>query len=179
MKKFMLTAMAGMAIVGASGAFAADGTITITGQVVDASCDVSVNGNVGDATVVLPSVSKIALANAGDVSGSTPVSLSLSGCPAAGSVRAYFEAQNVDQATGNLKNNASGTPATNVQVQVTDSSGAEIDLRDNTNNNFVDFTDDGDGNGTANLDYAVQYVATGAATAGAIDTALVYSLDYQ
>ncbi|MFI8482757.1 fimbrial protein [Pseudomonas sp. NPDC078700] len=178
MKNFMLSGLAGIAIFGAAGAFASDGTITISGQVVDTSCDISINGGSGDTTVVLPSVSKTNLANAGDVAGSTSVSLSLTGCPATGSVRAYFEAQNVDQATGYLQNNAVDTPATNVQVQVTDTSGAAIDLRNNSNNNFVAFTDDA-GDGTADLNYAVQYVATGASTAGQVETALVYSLDYQ
>ncbi|WP_339511789.1 fimbrial protein [Pseudomonas sp. RL_15y_Pfl2_60] len=179
--KTLSAAFLGLASVGllsASGAYAADGTITITGQVVDSSCDIAVNGATGDATVVLPSVSKTTLANPGDTAGATSVSMSLTGCPATGSVRAYFEALNVDQATGYLTNTAAATPAENVQVQVTDASGTGIDLRTNDNNNFVDFTDDA-GVGTANLEYGVQYVATDAATAGQVETQLVYSLDYQ
>ena len=66
----------------------------------------------------------------------------------------------------------------NVQVQVTDPSGAGIDLRTNTNNNFVSFIDNA-GTGSADLQYGVQYVATGASTAGQVETQLTYSLDYQ
>lgn len=183
--KTLSAAFLGLASVGllsASGAHAADGTITITGQVVDSSCAIAVNGGTGDATVVLPSVSKTTLANPDDVAGSTAVNMTLSGCPATGSVRAYFEALNVDQSTGHLINTASATPAENVQVQVTNASGSAIDLRtnDNSTNSFVAFTDDGAGVGTANLQYGVQYIATGgAATAGQVETQLVYSLDYQ
>lgn len=153
-------------------------TITITGQVVDAACDISVNGATGDSTVVLPSVGKNSLVNPGDTAGSTAVSMSLSGCPDTGGVRAYFEALNVDQSTGHLLN-TSATPADNVQVQVTNAVGTGIDLRTNTDNDFVNFTDDGAGAGTADLQYGVQYVATGAATAGQVETQLTYSLDYQ
>ncbi|ARU88552.1 fimbrial protein [Pseudomonas sp. M30-35] len=168
----------GVGLLSTTGAYAADGTITITGEVVDSSCDVAVNGATGDATVVLPSVSKTALANPGDTAGATSVNLSLSGCPATGSVRAYFEALNVDQGTGYLINTASVTPAEGVQVQVTDANGTGIDLITNTNNQYVAFTDTA-GVGTADLQYGVQYVATGTATAGQVETQLVYSLDYQ
>lgn len=161
----------------ASGAYASDGTITITGQVTDSSCNIAVNGATGDATIVLPTVSTTVLANDGDTAGATAVSMSLTGCPSGQGVRAYFESTNVDQATGYLKNTATGTPAENVQVQVTDTSGNDIDLRSNatTNNNYVATETDG----SANLEYGVQYIATGASTAGPVETALVYSLDYQ
>lgn len=178
MKKVIFAAVSGFALMGAQSASAADGTITITGQVIDAGCDISVNGATGDSTVVLPAVSKNILANPGDTAGNTAVNLSLSNCPATGGVRAYFEALNVDQATGHLLNTAA-TPADNVQVQVTDAAGTGIDLRTNTTNDFVNFTDDGGGVGTADLQYGVQYVATGASTAGQVETQLTYSLEYQ
>lgn len=178
MKKVIFAAVSGLALLGAQSATAADGTITISGQVIDAGCDISVNGGTGDSTVVLPSVSKNTLANPGDTAGNTTVSLSLSGCPDTGGVRAYFEALNVDQSTGHLLNTAA-TPADNVEVQVTDAAGTGIDLRTNTTNNFVNFIDGGAGTGTADLQYGVQYVATGAATAGQVETQLTYSLEYQ
>lgn len=160
----------------ASGAYASDGTITITGQVTDSSCNIAVNGATGDATIVLPTVSTTVLASDGDTAGSTSMNMALTGCPTAagGLVRAYFESANVDVGTGNLKNTATGTPATNVQVQVTNATGAVIDLATNDNNTSVDMS-----TGDANLQYFVQYYATGASTAGPVETALVYSLDYQ
>lgn len=177
MKKIVFAAMSSVALLGAQGAFASDGTITITGLVTDSVCDISVNGGTSDSTIVLPTVSKSVLAAPGNVAGNTAVNMALSNCPTTGGVRAYFEALNVDQATGYLKN-TSATPASNVQVQVTDPSGTGIDLRTNTNNSFVSFIDNA-GVGSANLQYGVQYVATGASTAGQVETQLTYSLDYQ
>ncbi|MGL6152963.1 MAG: fimbrial protein [Aeromonas sobria] len=178
MKKVIFFAVSGLALMGAQYATAADGTITISGQIVDVGCDISVNGGNSDSTVVLPTVSKNALANPGDIAGSTAVNISLNSCPESGGVRAYFEALNVDQSTGHLLNTAAGTPAGNVQVKVTDAAGTGIDLRTNTTNNFVNFIDGGSGTGTAELQYGVQYVSTGTATAGRVETQLTYSLEY-
>ncbi|MFP2237272.1 fimbrial protein [Pseudescherichia vulneris] len=179
MNKSILVALLGLGIAGSLNAYAVDGTISITGQVVDASCSVAVSGGANDATVVLPTVSKTALSNPGDVAGATQVAMSLTGCPSTGSVRAFFEATNVDPATGFLKNNAATTPAEGVQVQVINASTATaIDLRDNSNNDYVPFVDNGT-DGTADLNYSVQYVATAPATSGLVDTSLMYTLDYQ
>lgn len=180
-KALTVTTFIAASLVTSMGAFASDGTITITGTVTDSACQVDVNGGVADATVTLPTVSTSSLAADGDVAGATPIVMSLSGCPATGHVRAYFETQNVDVATGYLVNNAKTGAAANVQVQVLNAiDGSAIDLRDNLNNNFVDFVDDGDGTtGSATLNYAAQYVAVnGAASAGGVETALVYTLDY-
>nr|WP_300310321.1 fimbrial protein [Halomonas sp.] len=175
MKKFVVSTLAGVTLAAATGAMAADGTITINGLVVDSACNIAIDGGAADATVVLPTVSSSSLAAAGDTAGNTAISMSLSGCPTSGAVRAWFEPTNVDMNTGNLLNNAA-TPAENVLVQVTDqASGNVIDLRDNTNNPFVNFATDG----SATLNYAAQYYATDAATSGNVETQLVYTLDYQ
>lgn len=174
MKKVIFAAVSGLALMGAQSAYAADGQITITGEVVDAACDIAVNGGASDATVQLPSVSKSSLANAGDIAGSTPVMMSLSNCPVSGSVRAFFEAMNVDQATGNLVN--LGT-AQNVQVQFANTAGLAIDMRNQDQNMFTAFVDDA-GVGRADMQYNVQYVATDAAVAGTVDTVASYTLEY-
>lgn len=181
MKKFFAAALVGTGISAASGVFAADGTITITGQIMDASCVINVNGGTGDTSVVLPSVSKDALASDGATAGASNISMSLSGCPAAGNVRAWFSPQNVDANTGNLLNTASGTPADNVQVSILNNTGDPIDLRTNSNNPLMAFVDDGSGvTGTATLNYSAQYIAVGGpATSGQVETQLVYTLDYQ
>lgn len=160
-----------------SPAFSADGTITINGQVSDATCDVGINGATGgDYTLTLPTVQASSLAAAGAVAGSTQFTFNLSGCTAttATQVRAYFEANNVDPATGNLVNNAATTPAAEVQVQITDNALNPIDLRTNTGNQFVPFTS----GENVDLTYAAQYIATGISTAGMVETQLVYSLEY-
>lgn len=157
-----------------SSALAVDGTIDITGTVTDSSCTIAVDGGTASSSVVLPTVSASTLASDGSVAGATPFTFNLSGCPTTGGARAFFESTNVDQSTGFLANN-SATPAGNVQVQIADASGTAIDLRDQTNNPFATF----DATGNANLTYNAQYVAVGgAATAGDVDTQLVYTLEY-
>jgi major type 1 subunit fimbrin (pilin) len=177
-KNYFSSILLGSSLLMASNAFAADGTITIQGQVLDASCLIAVNGGVADSSITLPAVSKSSLANTGDTAGAKPFTMHLSGCPISGSVRALFSPLNVDPTTGFLTNNAAVSPATNVQVQVLNEATNPIDLRDNSGNNYIAFVDQG-GSGVADLNYAVRYIATGPAIAGAVETQLVYTLGYQ
>ena len=180
MKKSILTILVCCGSLANSAAMAADGTITITGQVMDSSCVIAIDGGTGDISVALPSVSKTALATDGATAGLKQMAFTLTGCPASGAVRAYFSPQNVDSNTGFLMNNAVASPATNVQVQVLAHTGDVIDLRDNSNNPFINFVDVDGTSGEAQLQYGLRYTASGgAAVAGSVDTALVYTLDYQ
>ncbi|KAB0495807.1 fimbrial protein [Pseudomonas vancouverensis] len=179
MTKFAKISMAAAAVVGATlfatSAFAVDGTITITGKVEDASCNVTVAGNASGNNLPLPTVFKSALASDGATAGATGFQFNLSGCPVTGAVLAYFESTNVDPSTGFLKNNAAA-PAQNVQVQILDATGRAIDLRDNTNNDGITL----DASGTATLDYSAQYITTGGAAGGGdVETQLVYTMQYK
>lgn len=179
MKKIIATAIIGMGILSSGMAVASDGTITINGLVTTNSCDVSVNGGTGDATLTLPDVSSSQLAATGDVAGAEDFTFALTGCSAGGKVRAYFENDNVNIATGNLENNTAPVDggATNVQVQITDGDGTRIDLASTSqaNNPYIDITND-----AATLPYKAQYVSSnGQAIAGLVNTALVYTLEYQ
>ncbi|ARU86733.1 fimbrial protein [Pseudomonas sp. M30-35] len=157
-----------------SSALAVDGTINITGNIIDASCTISINGGAANTTVELPKVSTTALASDGAVAGSMPLNFNLSGCPPNSVVLASFESNNVDQSTGFLANK-SAAPAGNVEVQILNRNGHVIDLR-NQVNNFGGFTD---AIGNTNLTFNLRYVAVGgAATAGGVDTLLVYTLHY-
>jgi major type 1 subunit fimbrin (pilin) len=179
MNKFSKMSMAavvlGAGLFVATGAFAVDGTITITGKVEDASCNIAVGGNASGSTLALPTVFKSALASPGATAGATGFQFNLSGCPVTGNVLAYFESTNVDSSTGYLKNNAV-VPAANVQVQILDAAGRPIDLRSNTNNDGVAL----DASGNATLNYSAEYVANGAAAGGGdVETQLVYTMQYE
>lgn len=179
MKKIIATAVIGMGILSSGMAVASDGTITINGLVTTTSCDVSVDGGTGDATVTLPDVSSVQLAETGDVAGAKDFSFALTGCSTGGKVRAYFENDNVNLATGNLENEVVSNEggATNVQVQITDGEGTRIDLASTTqtNNPYIDIADD-----AATLPYKAQYVSSnGQVIAGLVNTNLVYTLEYQ
>jgi major type 1 subunit fimbrin (pilin) len=179
MNKKIAVTLAALGFLGAaSSAFASDGTITINGKVIDATCVVNISGaGSGTATVTLPTVSKSVLKSAGSTAGQTLLQLNLTGCPTSGAARAFFESTNVDLGTGFLINKAT-TPAQNVQVQVlNNTTSTPLDLRDggNANNAYVTF----DAGGNAQLPYALRYVANGVSTAGDVQTQLVYSIQYQ
>ena len=177
MKKILLAIP--LLVLATSSVFAADGTITINGQVTAKTC--TVNAAKGkDFTVTLPTVSQSVLAAAGDTAGRTPFTINLTGCTASSKVATYFEpGATVDFNTGRL-NNASGT-ATNVQVQLLGSNNTAIAVLAagaggvQANSQLVDVS----GTGSADLNYYAQYYATGASTPGNVATSVKYTIIYQ
>ena len=176
MKKFVLATS--LVFLSLSSAFAADGTITFNGAVTDKTCDINASSS-KDFTVTLPTVSAQVLANEGEVAGRTPFTINLSDC-SAGKVATYFEpGANVDFATGRL-NNAAGT-ASNVQVQLLGDNNAEIPVLAagasgaQDNSQWVDVQ----AAGSAALNYYAEYYATGASTAGNVNTSVQYTIVYQ
>lgn len=177
MKNFALTFAA--TIISISAAHASDGTITITGQVTDKTCNI-ITAAGKNFTVALPTVSKQSLANTGDIAGRTPFTINLEKC-SEGKVATYFEpGANVDFNTGRLKN-VNGT-AQNVQVQLLGSNNGFIPVLANSasnssqnNSQWVDVTS----TGKADLNYYAEYYATGASTAGSISTSVQYTIIYQ
>jgi len=67
-----LSLAAAIALACAGSALAADGTITITGQITDMTCNIAVDGGSNDATVTLPTVSTGSLDAAGKTAGAKP-----------------------------------------------------------------------------------------------------------
>ncbi|KGS02679.1 fimbrial family protein [Burkholderia sp. ABCPW 111] len=155
-------------------AHASDGTITFNGAIEAQTCTISVNGGNQDATVQLPTVSASTLSTKGSTAGATNFTIALSECSGdATQVRAFFEAgPNVDATSGNLNNNGS---ATQVQVQLLNADGVVLQAGDESqrSNAASALTD-----GAATLVYGAQYYATGAATAGDVQTSVTYSIDY-
>jgi len=171
MKKILLVAAAAAGLASIAPAFAADGTITINGAVTGTTCSIANNGNV---TVTLPSVSTTSLATAGAVSGQKAFALNLSGCAANTKATAYFEpGANIDPATGNLRNATGGGNATNVQVQLYNADQTAINL---FSNNAKQTTLSGT---SGPVNFYAGYYATGQATAGAVSTSVIYTMQYQ
>ncbi|MBL5904473.1 fimbrial protein [Serratia fonticola] len=168
-----------------SGAFASDGTITINGQVTNITCAINVNGQSGgDYELTLPTVSELSL-KSGNTAGANLLAIQVKGCTSSKSelpsgVRAAFENTNVNPSTGNLLNTTAPggatLGATNVEIQLTNSSKLPINLITNVNNVATPI----DVNGDATMNYYVQYIAPSAdAIAGKVTTSAVYSLDYE
>ncbi|KHK60407.1 fimbrial protein [Burkholderia sp. A9] len=158
-------------------AHAYDGTVTFSGALSGASCEIKVNGADNNGTVQLPTVGAAQLGSKGKVSGATNFAIELSKCQNAGnSVRAFFEAgPNVDNSDGTLINRAATSAATNVAVQLLDTYGAELKVGDDSQRTVtpVALKD-----GAAKLVYGAQYYAKDETTAGSVSTSVTYSIDY-
>jgi major type 1 subunit fimbrin (pilin) len=178
MKTKLLSTIAFVAIASASQfASAADGTITFNGQITAQTCTINGGGAASNFAVTLPTVSSSSLAAAGQTAGRTPFTISLTNCtPATGNVHTFFEAgPTTDSTTGHLIVNAGG--ATNVQIDLLNSDATDIKagFADASQNSLpVAIT-----TGAATLNYFAQYIATGAATAGAANSSVMYTMAYQ
>ena len=113
----MRLACLGLALAPFSSAFAVDGTITITGEIISSTCKINGEAPPHNLLINLPKIGASALKNQGDVAGATPFTLTLTECPSelSGQVRAHFEpGPTTDYDTGNLYaySNSSGTAKT-------------------------------------------------------------------
>lgn len=174
-----LALIAALSVVGIANAQAADGTITINGLVTDKTCDIVTPAG-KDFTVTLPTVSKQTLAAAGNVAGRTPFQIKLANC-SEGKVATYFEpGATVDFNTGRLLNQ-DATGAKNVNVQLLGSNNQVIPVLAagangaQANSQWVDVAKAG----SADLNYYAEYYATGASTAGKVNTSVQYTIIYQ
>ncbi|MET3215389.1 UNVERIFIED_ORG: major type 1 subunit fimbrin (pilin) [Burkholderia territorii] len=181
MKKKVLGASAAMllGVLAASPAFAqvTQGKVTFDGELTASTCSIKAGDE--DRKVLLPKVSTVTLAKPGDTAGSTSFDITAEKCSAdVSKVAAHFEMTNMDPATGFLKNLLTDpkTAATNVVVQLVNSDGTGI--RAGTTGHYFDVTGAGADRGATML-YGGQYYATGATTAGKVNTFARYTLAYQ
>lgn len=177
MKKTILSSLLAIAAVAPIASQAADGTITFNGTITGQTC--TINGSTPNFTVNMPKVPTTALAASGQTAGAVAdsIKINLTGCnPSSGGARAFFESgPTVDATTRRLKNATGAGNATNVQVGVTNPDGSDVAIGAAAQNTtFVPIT-----SGAATLVYGSKYVATAAATAGAVNTSVQYSIEYQ
>ncbi|EFE96266.1 MULTISPECIES: fimbrial protein [Serratia] len=180
MKKLIVAAAVVAAFAGVNAQAASTGTITFNGELTATTCDVIVDGQTADATIVLPTVSVNQLTTAGQTAGQTGFNMSLSNCEGTlKTASAFFESgSSVDLVTGRLKN-VSGT-ATNVGLQLRDASSASNAVIQAGNSNQTSNTTYVDvASGSANLPYNVEYYADGKTTAGTVVSNVIYSIQYK
>lgn len=159
------------------------GTITFNGEVTDTTCEVSVNGQGADATVVLPTVPATELKTSGMTTGRTNFDLQLTNCTVgadgAKTVAAYFQTgATVDNTSGRLKQTDTAG-AKNVSLQLRDGTNTNVifvgsSTQQNTNN-FVDISSAT----SVTMPYSVEYYAEDTASAGAVASSVVYNLQYK
>jgi major type 1 subunit fimbrin (pilin) len=179
MKKSILVSLLAVSSLAPLAAFASDGTITFTGEVTGQTC--TINGGQPNFTKVLPKVSSSVLGAAGQTAGGINFPIQLTNCtPASGGARVFFETgPNVDTTSGRLNIATGSGQATNVQVQLLNSTGGAIVAGaasgSQNSGNYAPISSDG----KATLYYGAQYYATGAATVGLVSTSVTYSIEYQ
>ncbi|CAM3628417.1 Major fimbrial subunit SMF-1 [Klebsiella spallanzanii] len=184
--KHVLSAMTVTALMLSSSAAlaASTGTITFNGELTDTTCEVDINGQGSDATVILPTVGVNQLTQSGDTSGRTSFNMNISDCVIGtegghSKVSTFFQAGNtVDLSTGRLKNMTGG--ATNVDLRLLDASNSYAPINagntDQVNDTaYVDISADG----TALVPYAVEYYANAQTTPGTVVSSIVYNLQYK
>lgn len=171
MKKIVLGATLA-AIVGAMSlsAQAADGTITIAGEVTDSTCSISpISGGSSDIVVNVGSHGKGSL-KAGQSTAAKPINFKIVGdatCQA-GNATISFGSINVDPANGHLVNVSAG--GSNVQAQLLDKAGNVMDLR--TPQSLVIATGDNE------LNWHTRLYANGAdATVGDFESSVVLQIE--
>lgn len=194
MKKYtLLMSVAGLAFATMNAAHASDGTISFTGSVIASTC--KINGGTNDLTVSLPKASTNQLTAAGATAGRTPFKLTLSGCttdkkdedgktvipaPVKKVSVAFEPGPNVNLETGRLKL-AGADAAGNVEIGILNDKYEPIKIGAEgfaQGAQIADIDTAEGGTGTATLQFAAQYVATGAVTGGSANSFVTYSLIY-
>ncbi|MDI9648667.1 fimbrial protein [Burkholderia cenocepacia] len=184
-----LLAVAGLGL--ASAANAADGTITFTGNVTAATCKIDglAAGATSNKSVPMPTVSSGALNAAGAVAGRTAFGFKLTGCAVDSEtskgnptkVQVAFENATNVTTDGKLsldKGTADAPAAGNVVLQVLNDQQQPIKVGANaTDQNSQIVTIGADG--SAQMNFFAEYLATGAATGGSANSKVQYSLIYQ
>lgn len=181
MKKLAIVAslVASFGSVGLAQA-ASTGTITFNGELTANTCDVVVDGQDADATVVLPTVSTNQLQSVNRTAGDTGFVMALSNCTGTlETASAFFQAgASVDAVTGRLIN-LNGT-ATNVSLQLLDgSSPSQAVIKAGSQDQITAMTYQDVTGGSTTLPYIVRYYAEAATTAGTVVSNVVYSIQYQ
>lgn len=169
-------------LIAANTALAADGNITITGEITGTTCAVSGGsgappGAGSDFSIVLDKVQTSALSAIGQVAGSKPFFIQIGDASCtAGSAAVLFESTSpaVNRVSGNLINLAA-SGATNVEVRIVDLlANKEIHLGLGGRSTVATLV-----SGVATLPFAAQYIAVnGPATAGPVETGVQYSVTF-
>ncbi|MGH8079085.1 MAG: fimbrial protein [Lysobacter sp.] len=160
-------------------AFAADGTLHFEGSVIAPTCVLTNGPTPADIRVKLPAVAVSALSAAGQTAGRTPFFIRVADCDAGtAQVQTYFEpGPTINTSSNNLSLEGATGNAGNVELQVLNADHSQVLLGNplglqNTQSVAIE-------SGGAALRYYAQYVATGAATAGAANSSVTFTMIYQ
>jgi major type 1 subunit fimbrin (pilin) len=154
--------------------FAADGTVTVNGEVVSDTC--TVNGGLSTFRVTLPTLSTSALISIGSTAGATRFSIALTNCVGvASTVNTYFEAGSTINGAGRLINQTAGGASVDGQIQNADGSIVNLAASYGAQNTMPTTIS----NHGATQNYLIAYFSNASpTTAGTFSSSVVYSLVY-
>ncbi|MEN5285930.1 fimbrial protein [Stenotrophomonas lactitubi] len=173
-----------MVLLAPLAASAADGTVTLKGKITEKTCTISTPGG-RDFIVTLPTISLNALniegatVVGGGTAGRTPFAINLTNC-APGKVATYFEAGPTVRSDAGLLLNTAANRARNVDLQLLNSDGGNLRVKalgayqSQNGSRWVEVGPDG----TANLNYYVQYYSYPNPTAGEVKGSVNYTIMY-
>lgn len=176
--KGKLAALALLTTVGISStAFADDGTVNFTGNIIEAGCQVN-SSIASPMTVKLGDVAKTDFAAAGDTAANTKFTLVLTNCPAElDGKQVVVKYDGTPNATDNdylELTNAGGTGvATGVAIQLLNGDGSALPLGTDSKGTTVKAS------GDTSLDFFARYIATNATVAaGSANGTVNFTLAY-
>ena len=155
-------------------AFAADGQVNFTGEIIDAACQV-VNSPSNPLDVVLGKVAKTAFTGTGSTAAATKFTLKLTNCPATVSTASVkFDGTSVNGDTTLLALTQESGVATGVGIQLSDASNTVLPLYTASMAYPLQ-----SGSVTNNLDFVARYIATAATvTAGPANSMASFTVNY-
>lgn len=155
-------------------AFAADGQVNFTGEIIDAACQV-VNTPSNPLNVVLGKVAKTAFTGTGSTASATKFTLQLTNCPATVSTASVkFDGTSVNGDTTLLALTQESGVATGVGIQLADASNTVLPLY--TASMAYPLVS---GTATNNLDFVARYIATAdTVTAGPANSMASFTVNY-
>lgn len=173
-KNLIAAAFAATAVLAASNAFAAAGTVNFTGEILDAACTVDVASQ--NQTVVLGSYNKSEFTAAGDKTAAKKFDIVLKDCPetvTSAHVRFDGQPEATDSNLLAIDSSASGA-ATGVAINLMTADKAQLPLH---GDNGYSYTLSSTADNT--LDFYAQYQSTAAAvTAGPANSVANFSVVY-
>nr|WP_314267945.1 fimbrial protein [uncultured Moellerella sp.] len=181
MKKFKIAAVTVGMLFAASAANAADGTIEFNGKVISETC--VIHPDDVNKIVQLPTVSAQAFKRVGEVTGTQRFDIRVSNCPASmTNVAVHLESvgnnSGINMVTGNLRNDATTNPATNIEVSVFDKDDGS-QLRPAETGRYYALTGTGAARGAVMTYVGAYYPTQLPVVAGEVHAKVAYTLAYK
>ncbi|HHQ6576282.1 TPA: fimbrial protein [Serratia fonticola] len=155
-------------------AFAADGQVNFTGEIIDAGCTV-VNTPANPLEVKLGKVARSAFTQAGDTAAATGFTLQLTNCPATvDTATVKFDGTSVNGDSSLLALTQDAGVATGVAIQLTDNTDAILPLATASKAYALQ-----SGSAVNDLDFIARYISTSnTVTAGPANSMASFTINY-